>query len=114
MTPLHQTTWEPLDSFITSKGTTQLVVEFEEDRVRLQGTLDQFVYSKHTSGTVSTEQDGYQVYHARENDVVKKVADKLKISVQQFVLQNEMRYGGNFIANSKLKSGTQLRLPRPV
>ena len=108
------TTWEPLDSFITSKGTTQLLVEFEEDRVRLQGTLDQFAYSKHTPGTVFTEQDGYQVYHARENDVVKKVADKLNVSVQQFVLQNEMRYGGNFIAKSKLKSGTQLRLPRPA
>ena len=108
------TTWEPLDSFITSKGTTQLLVEFEEDRVRLQGTLDQFAYSKRTPGTVFTEQDGCRVYHARENDVVKKVADKLKISVQQFVMQNEMRYGGNFIAKSKLKSGTQLRLPRPA
>ena len=105
------TTWEPLESFITSKGTTQILVEFEEDRVRLQGTLDQFAYSKQTPGTTATEADGFTVYHARENEVVKTIASRLKLSLQNFVMQNEMRYA-NFTAKSKLKAGTQLRLPR--
>ena len=97
--------------FHYSKGTTQILVEFEEDRVRLRGTLDQFAYSKQTPGTTVTEADGFTVFHARENEVVKTIASRLKLSLQNFVMQNEMRYA-NFTAKSKLKAGTQLRLPR--
>ena len=108
------TTWEPLESFISSKGITQILIQFEEKRVHLQGTLDQFSYNKITPGTSAPEADGFMVYHARENETVKFIAGRLNVSVQNLVWQNEMRYGAHFTANSKLKAGTQLRLPRPL
>ena len=76
-------------------------MEFEEDRVRLQGTLDQFKHQKQTPGTLETTPDGFRVFHARENETVKSIAARHKVSPQQLVQQNEMRYGRSIAANAK-------------
>ena len=107
-------TWEPLGSFKSSQGTTQLLVEFEEDRVGLMDTLDSFNYPTKPVGSISIESDGYTVYHSKDGESVKRIANRYKIPIQELVMQNEMQFATAFSAKSKLKPGTQLRFPRKV
>lgn len=111
--------WEPFESFVSSEGVTTQLIEFEEQRTGLQDTLsDDWGYPStdpNLNGTVTDEADGFRVYHALDDDTIRKVARELGIDATSFWEQNTMRFGvGYFKATSKVRAGTQLRLPRSI
>lgn len=105
--------WEPLESFTTSQGITEQLVLFEETRTQLSNTLDDdWEYVPGVPGTVTTEADGFVVYHCRDNETLKEVAAHQSVLPKDVFEQNVMRFGvAHLKMLARLKEYTQLRLP---
>ena len=111
----EERTWEPLSSFQFEHGTTQLVVEYEENRTGLTRTTEPVTITyTGDRGTVVQEPDGFRVYTALAGETVKSVANTLGVSVQNLLEQNSLRYPYRFSAKFKLRDGDHLRMPIPV
>lgn len=111
----EERTWEPLSSFQFEHGTTQLVVEYEENRTGLTRTTEPVTITyTGDRGTVVQEPDGFRVYTALAGETVKSVANTLGVSVQNLLEQNLLRYPYRFSAKFKLRDGDHLRMPIPV
>lgn len=107
-------TWLPFDNFKTSHGVNQQLIEFEESRTKLQETLEtDWLYEASNVGSVSTEADGFRVYHALSNETLCKIAEKFDLRTNDLYEQNVMGYSEWILTvKSKLKKGTQIRFPR--
>jgi hypothetical protein len=111
-------TWEPFESFISSQGINQQLVEYEEERTKLRGTTETtWNYQAKDPGTLSVEADGFRVYHSKSEKFT-AIAKKLSVSCNDLYEQNVLAYllngSPHFKTSATLKVGTQLRLPRPI
>ena len=111
-------TWEPFESFISSQGINQQLVEYEEERTKLRGTTETtWNYQAKDPGTLSVEADGFRVYHSKPEKFT-AIAKKLSVSCNDLYEQNVLAYllngSPHFKTSATLKVGTQLRLPRPI
>ena len=117
-------TWEPYSSFADESADIPRInvhlVEYELARTGLKETTNSvWAYKPQSPGTVSTEADGFQVYHARSRDTLLKVAEHLSVPLPDLFEQNAMRYGDLYYNRGKkkmwknfaLQKKTQLRLP---
>ena len=110
-----EVTWEPLESFQNSHGTTQLLVEFEEDRTGLERTLETFNYIARHPGTRHLEEDGFEVYHTKRDETLRSVARECNVQLQSLIWQNEVNHPllkSKKRLTLKFKASTQLRLPK--
>ena len=108
----EERSWEPLSSFQSEHGTTQLLVEYEENRTSLTRTTEPITITyTGDRGTVVQEPDGFRVYTALVGETVKSVANAHGISVQNLLEQNLLRYPYKFSAMFKLRDGDHLRMP---
>jgi hypothetical protein len=108
----EERSWEPLSSFQFEHGTTQSLVEHEENRTSLTRTTEPITITyTGDRGTVVQEPDGFRVYTALVGETVKSVANAHGISVQNLLEQNLLRYPYKFSAMFKLRDGDHLRMP---
>ena len=108
----EERSWEPLSSFQSEHGTTQSLVEHEENRTSLTRTTEPITITyTGDRGTVVQEPDGFRVHTALVGETVKSVANAHGISVQNLLEQNLLRYPYKFSAMFKLRDGDHLRMP---
>ena len=105
--------WLPYDNFQSSHGVNQQLVEYEENRTGLRDTaFSDWAYAQRDPGSVTTEADGFKVYHTLPNETLKDISKKFEIRLQDLYEQNVMGYGEWLLTTmSKLKASTQLRFP---
>ena len=110
----HKKTWLPFDNFQSTHGINQQLVEFEEQRTKLLDTLEcDWLYPASDPGSVTTEADGFRVYHALSDDTLIKIAKKFDLRTNDLYEQNVMGYGEWIMTpKSRLKKGTLIRFPR--
>ena len=105
--------WLPYDNFKSSHGINQQLVEYEETRTGLHGSVfSDWAYDKKDPGSVTTEADGFKVYHALAGETLHKISTKFDLRLQDLYEQNVMGYGEwSLTHKSKLQASTQLRFP---
>ena len=108
-------TWERIDSFVTTHGITQMLVEYEGARTSPRDTLNMsWSYDQQPPGTISQEADGFRVYHSHENDTIVSISRAQQFHANDLFEQNFVGYEQKLKPTDKLLRGTQPRLPMRV
>jgi LysM repeat protein len=109
--------WLKWKDFVDDDNVAQQLVDFEQARTGLIGTLDaSWEYSPDKPGEVSLRSDGFRTYTTVKGDTPEWIAKELGVPVLDLLEQNVMRLavGVPLQGKSKLKVNSVFRHPKRI